>query len=132
MPSPLTARSACRLAKPRFLCASSDRGSGGRAGYRPSSEVSVDAVRDHALAGLQRELCAVKIHHDLVRLERYKSGDARDLGPGILIGPCSAVRVSNVVIAGWTFIRAEGLAFDRGQQSLFDVRARHIPAGREA
>src|SRR6266508_3782111 len=79
-PGPLTARLACRLAKPRPLWASGDRGYGGRA----NSEVSVDTVRDH----------------DLVRLEGHKTGDARDLGPDILIGPCSAARVSNVVIAG--------------------------------
>jgi hypothetical protein len=95
-PGPLTARLACRLAKPRPLWASGDRGYGGRA----NSEVSVDTVRDHALARLRRELCAVKIHRDLVGLEGHKIGDARDLGPGVLIGPCSAARVSNVVIAG--------------------------------
>src|SRR5215813_9732076 len=97
-----------------------------------NGEVSVDTVRDYALARLQREPCAVKTHRDLVRLEGHETADARDLGPGVLIGPCSAVRVANVVIAGQTFIRAEGLAFDGGQQSLFDVGARHIPARREA
>jgi hypothetical protein len=84
----------------RAFLASDDGGHGGGASYRSDSEVSVDTVRDHALARLQPELDSIKMHRDLIRLEGHQAGDARDFGPGVLIGPCSAARVRNVVIAG--------------------------------
>src|SRR6185437_9842359 len=94
-------------------------------------ELAVDAVRDHALPGFEPEPGAVECHLDLVRFEGNQAGDTADLGPGILVGPRRAVRAADVVVAGQTLVRAEGLALCRGEGGLVDIVAGDVPAGRE-
>src|SRR5262249_3752173 len=94
-------------------------------------EIAVGAVRDHALAGLQPQPGAVEFCHDLVRLKGQETGNAPDLGPGILVRPHGAPRVVNVVVTAQAFVRAERLAGGRGERGFVDVGARDVPAGRE-
>jgi hypothetical protein len=94
-------------------------------------ELAVDAVRDHALAGLEPEPGAVESHLDLVRLEGDQAGDPPDPGPGVLVRPGRAARAADVVVAGQALVRAEGLASGRGERGQVDVVAGDVPAGGE-
>src|SRR5262249_57088454 len=89
------------------------------------------AVRDHALAGLKAQPGAVEFYRDLVRLKRHETGNAPDLGPGVLVRPRGAPRVLSVVVTAQGFVRAERLAVGRGERGFIDVGARDVPAGRE-
>jgi hypothetical protein len=63
------------------------------------AEIAVDAVRDHALAGLRPHALAVEAYLDLVCLKRDEARHGSDLGPGIPVGPGRVVRVPDVVVA---------------------------------
>jgi len=60
-------------------------------------EFAIDAVRDHVLARLEVLLRAVEVDVDFVR-------------PGVGVAPRSPSAVTDVVIAGQTYVRAKSLA----------------------
>jgi hypothetical protein len=60
-------------------------------------ESAVDAVRDHVLARLEVQLRAIEVDVDFVR-------------PGVGVAPRSLSGVTDVVMAGQTYVRAKSLA----------------------
>src|SRR5262249_47686108 len=95
-------------------------------------EFAIGAMRNHRLTRLKTKLPAIELYRDNVGLERHQAGNAADLGIGVTIRPCRQMCVTDIVVAAYPFVRAEGLVVHRSQCGLINIGTFNVPPRRKA
>src|SRR5262249_35745846 len=117
------------LARARWPVTRSCRFAAG--GHFGDSELAIGAGRNYPLTRLKTKLPAIELYRDDVGLERHQAGDAADLGIGVTIRPCRQMCVTDIVVAAYPFVRAEGLVVHRSQCGLINIGTFNVPPRRK-